>query len=228
LKKITIAIDGPAASGKSTTAKLVAQKLGYLHIDTGAMYRAITLKVLEKKIDITDKQAVENLVQASTVKLEVRDNTTKVFLDETEVTTRIRTPIVSRSVSTISSYKGVREIMVREQQNIAESGGVVLEGRDIGTVVLPGAELKIFMIATVEERARRRKKELALSGIEAEELDLLKEIELRDQKDSTRETSPLVKAKDAIELDTSHLTIEEQVDFIVDRAKIIINQEVFV
>jgi cytidylate kinase len=222
LMKITIAIDGPAASGKSTTAKLVAHKLGYLHIDTGAMYRALTLKALDEKIDLSDKKEIVHLAQTSTIRLEVKDSTTKVFLDGTEVTKRIRTQQVNRSVSTVSSYKGVRDVMVQAQQQMAASGGVVLEGRDIGTVVLPKAELKIFMIASVEERARRRKKDLALVGIEADQDDLVKEIDARDQKDSTREASPLRKAPDAIELDTSTLAIEEQVDFILERAKDII------
>lgn len=225
LKKITIAIDGPAASGKSTTAKLVAHKMGYLHIDTGAMYRAITLKALDEKIDLNDKKEIVHLAQTSAVRLEVEDGTTKVFLDGTEVTKRIRTQLVNRSVSTVSSYTGVRDVMVQEQQQIAASGGVVLEGRDIGTVVLPKAELKIFMVASVEERARRRKKDLAQVGIEAHQDDLIKEIAARDQKDSTREVSPLRKAPDAIELDTSHLTIEEQVDFILKRAKEIIREK---
>ncbi len=218
-KKITIAIDGPAASGKSTTAKLVAQKLGYLHIDTGAMYRALTLKALEKKLDVSDNEKIVSLAQTSTIRLEGGNPTTKVFLDGTDITDKIRTPQVNRSVSTVSSYQGVREVMVQEQQRIAVQGGVVLEGRDIGTVVLPSAELKIFMIASVQERVKRRKKDLTLCGIEAEEKELIKEIEARDRKDSTRDISPLRKAADAIELDTSNLTIEEQVDFIVARAE---------
>jgi cytidylate kinase len=224
-KKITIAIDGPAASGKSTTAKLVAHKLGYLHIDTGAMYRALTLKALDEKIDLDDRKEIVRLARTSTVTLEEKDGTTRVFLDGTEITKRIRTQQVTRAVSTVSSYKDVREIMVRVQQKMAATGGVVLEGRDIGTVVLPEAELKIFMVASVEERARRRKKDLALAGIEAEQDDLVKEIEARDQKDSTREASPLRKAPDAIEMDTSNLTIEEQVDFILERAKNIIREK---
>ena len=224
-KKITIAIDGPAASGKSTTAKLVAQKLGYLHVDTGAMYRALTLKALEKKLDLSDKEKIVSLAQTSTIRLEGGNPTTKVFLDGTDITDKIRTPQVNRSVSTVSSYQGVREVMVREQQRIAVQGGVVFEGRDIGTVVLPLAELKIFMVAGVHERVKRRKKDLALCGIEAEEKELIQEIEMRDRKDSTRDISPLRKAEDAIELDTSNLTIEEQVDFIVARAKKTIHQK---
>ena len=222
LKKITIAIDGPAASGKSTTAKLAAHKLGYLHIDTGAMYRAVTLKALDEKIDLGDMKRIVHLAQTSAIRLEVTGSASKVFLDGIDVTKRIRTPLVNRSVSTVSSYVGVRDVMVREQQKMAAAGGIVLEGRDIGTVVLPHAELKIFLTASVEERARRRKKDLALAGIHENQDDVVKEIETRDQKDSSREASPLRKAPDAIELDTSFLTLEEQVDCIVRRAKEII------
>ena len=218
-KKIAIAIDGPAASGKSTTAKLVAQKLGYLHIDTGAMYRALTLKVIENNLDPCDEVKIVALARASNIRLEGGDSTTRVLLDDVNITDRIRTPEVNKAVSTVSSYKGVRDVMVREQQRMSADGGVVLEGRDIGTVVLPLADLKIFMIASVEERVKRRKKDLALSGIEADETELVKDIEARDRKDSTREVSPLKKASDAVELDTSDLTIDEQVDFIVALAK---------
>jgi CMP/dCMP kinase len=217
-KKITIAIDGPAASGKSTTAKLVAQKLGYLHIDTGAMYRALTLKVIEKKLDPDDEAKIVTLARMSNIRLEAGHPTTKVFLDDCDVTDKIRTPRVSQTVSAVSGYRGVREIMVGEQRRMSARGGVVLEGRDIGTVVLPSAELKIFMVASVQERVRRRKKDLALNGIETDEKELIKEIEARDRKDSTREISPLRKAADAVELDTSNLTIEDQVNFIVARA----------
>jgi cytidylate kinase len=225
LKKIAIAIDGPAASGKSTTAKSVAQELGYLHIDTGAMYRAVTFKILENKIDLSDMERIVKLTEKSKIRLVREAGKTRIFLDGNDITENIRTPLVSRSVSTISSYKGVREVMVQEQRKMAEQGGVVLEGRDIGTVVLPLAELKIFMVASVEERAKRRKKELELSGIEADTMALMKEIEARDTMDSTREVSPLRKAKDAIELDTTYMTIEEQVEFIVTRARRIIRQE---
>jgi CMP/dCMP kinase len=225
IKKIAIAIDGPAASGKSTTAKLVAKKLGYLHIDTGAMYRAMTLKVLNEEIDLSDQRKIERLAKSSCIGLEIEDVSLRIVLDGNDVTKKIRTPLVTQSVSVVSSYEGVREIMVRKQKKMAEVGGVVLEGRDIGTVVLPDAELKIFMVASVEERAKRRKKDLALSGIESEEKDIIKEIEIRDKKDSTRTASPLRKANDAIELDTSNLTIDEQVNFIVEKARNIINRD---
>ncbi len=224
-KKISIAIDGPAASGKSTTAKLVAEKLGYLHIDTGAMYRAITWKVLQKKIELEDEKNIVALAQNSTVRLLAAKDGIKVFLDEEDITKAIRMPNVSHSVSTVSSYDGVRKVMVHEQQQMAETGGVVLDGRDIGTVVLPEADLKIFMIANVAERARRRKYDLEKNGVDANEIDLIQEIELRDNKDSTRAASPLKKAQDAVELDTSDLSIDEQVEFIVARAKKIIDSK---
>jgi cytidylate kinase len=224
LKKIAIAIDGPAASGKSTTAKMVAQKLGYLHIDTGAMYRAITLKVLDERLDLSEKEKIVRVAQATRIRLYTENGTTKIFVDEQDVTRRLRTPLVTGAVSTVSCYPEVREVMVREQRKMAARGGAVLEGRDIGTVVLPHAELKIFMTANIRERARRRKKDLAATGIDTPLDNLEKEIEQRDRKDTLRESSPLKKAADAIELDTSDLTIQQQVDFIVKRALEIIRR----
>ncbi len=222
MKRIVIAIDGPAASGKSTTARLVAGRLGYLHIDTGAMYRAITLKALQRKLDINDRGLIEDLARGSEIHLEKLNGALRVFLDGTDVTGAIRSREVTASVSTVSSYAGVREVMVREQRKLAGQGGVVLEGRDIGTVVLPHADLKVFMVANVRERARRRRKDLMATGIQANEEELVSEIEARDRKDSTRATSPLRKADDAVELDTSDLTIDQQVEFIVTRARTII------
>lgn len=224
-KKIVIAIDGPAASGKSTTAKLVAERLGYLHIDTGAMYRAITLKVVEEKIPLDAVDRIQQLAERTNIQLERRDGQHRVFLDGRDVTEAIRSPEITKRVSLISSYPPVRSVMVREQRRMAEAGGVVLEGRDIGTVVLPNADLKIFMTADVAERARRRKKELEGAGVRVDEEALRVEIEERDKKDSTRETSPLRKAPDAIVLDTSRLTVEQQVEFIVQRAKEIIERD---
>lgn len=221
-KKIVIAIDGPAASGKSTTAKLVAERLGYLHIDTGAMYRAITLKVVEEKIPLEAVDRIQKLAERTNIQLERRNGQHRVFLDGRDVTEAIRSSEVTKRVSLISSYPAVRSVMVREQRRMAEAGGVVLEGRDIGTVVLPNADLKIFMTADVAERARRRKKELEQAGVGVDEQALRVEIEERDRRDSTREASPLRKAPDAIVLDTSNLTVEQQVDFIVQRAKEII------
>ena len=224
LKRITIAIDGPAASGKSTTAKLVAQRLGYLHLDTGAMYRAITLGVLKQGIDVTAREKVEAFAQAADLFVEASGpKGNRILLKGIDLTAEIRSPDVTNNVSTISSYQAVRAVLVREQRKLASEGGIVLEGRDIGTVVVPKADLKIFMVAAVSERARRRKKELLTAGIEVEDEEIVKEIEERDRKDSTREASPLKMAPDAIKLDTSNLTIEEQVAFIVDRARKVID-----
>jgi len=224
LKRIAIAIDGPAASGKSTTAKLVAQRLGYLHLDTGAMYRALTFEVLRKKVAPDDQAGVKKLARQSSVRLEQGKHGNRVLLNGEDVTAEIRTPRVTQAVSAVSSYPFVRELMVQEQRRMAAEGGIVLEGRDIGTVVLPKAELKIFMVANVAERARRRKKDLALVGEEVDEHELVEEISERDRKDSTREASPLKMAADAFELDTTNVTIEQQVEFIVKKANEIIQE----
>lgn len=223
LKRISIAIDGPAASGKSTTAKLVARKLGYVHLDTGAMYRAITLGILKQGIDVNSRKDVEAFAENADLVVHDSGNGNSIRLNGTDVTEAIRSPEVTNSVSVVSSYEAVRAVMVREQRKLASRGGIVLEGRDIGTVVLPHAELKVFMVAKVVERARRRKKELDEAGIEVAERELVNEIEERDRKDSTRLVSPLRKAPDAVELDTTNLAIEEQVDLIVERAMEIIN-----
>ncbi|MEX2116944.1 MAG: (d)CMP kinase [Bacteroidota bacterium] len=218
MKKIVIAIDGPAASGKSTTAKLVAERLGYLHLDTGAMYRAITLRALRENVSVHDAQQMGVLARNSQIGLRRTKNGNRVFLLEEDVTEEIRTPQVSRQVSAVSSHPTVRAVLVEQQRRLARDGGVVLEGRDIGTVVFPTAELKIFMVADISERARRRRQDLAKTGVQLDNETVAKEIADRDTLDSTREASPLKKADDAIKLDTSGLTIAEQVDFIVSKA----------
>lgn len=226
MRKIVIAIDGPAASGKSTTAKLVAGRLGYLHIDTGAMYRAITLRVLEERIPLEDAESIRRIAEQTNIRLEKSDHANRVFLGEREVTREIRSREVTRAVSVVSSYQPVRDVLVREQRRMANEGGVVLEGRDIGTVVLPDADLKIFMVANSSERAARRKRELERSGTVVDPRVLENEILERDRKDSTRAASPLQKAADAIELDTSALTIEEQVEFVIAKANEVIRESV--
>ncbi len=216
--KLIIAIDGPAASGKSTTAKCVAAKLGYLHIDTGAMYRAITLKILRSGAEEFYSKRIASLVDSTRIELRPADGSLTVILDGMDVTEEIRSPEVTAAVSSVSTIRDVRRAMVSEQRRIGREGGVVLEGRDIGTVVFPDADLKIYMIASIEARALRRQRELEAKGISTD-LDALKaEIRRRDEKDSSRDESPLRKADDAIELDTSDLTIEEQVEFIVSKA----------
>lgn len=217
MKKLVIAIDGPAASGKSTTARLTAEKLGYLYIDTGAMYRAMTLKVLEHHLDLHDKERIGRLAEQTSIELHQEGTTLKILLDGKDVSDAIRGREVTQAVSAVSAMKKVREVMVREQKRLGERGGVILEGRDIGTVVFPDADLKIFMQADVEKRALRRQRELAQQSVHIQLDEMTKEIHDRDLKDSERVLSPLKKADDAILLDTSELTIEEQVDFIISR-----------
>ncbi len=221
-KKISIAIDGPAASGKSTTARLVAKKLGYIYIDTGAMYRAATLAVLRSGIDIDDARLVEECVNNNQIIIRVQNGEQHTFLNEEDVSAQIRTPEINRAISAVSSYKGVREIMVRQQRRLAAKGGVVMDGRDIGTVVLPHAELKVFLIASLEERAKRRLKELQQQGETVTLDEVIREIRRRDKLDASRSQAPLKQAEDARLLDTTNLSIEEQVEKIYQWAKEII------
>ncbi len=214
-----VAIDGPAASGKSTTARIAAERLGYLHVDTGAMYRAVTLKVLRSGIPVNDEAAIAELVATTHVELRNADSSQRVLLDGAEVTGEIRSIPVTKSVSKVSSLKCVRAAMVREQRRIGVDGGIVLEGRDIGTVVFPDADLKFFLIAGIEARAKRRQAELQARGVDASLPQLRQDIKERDALDSTRVESPLRQADDAIELDTSDMTVEQQVEFVVSRVK---------
>jgi cytidylate kinase len=225
LKRIVIAIDGPAASGKSTTARLVAEQLGYLYVDTGAMYRAVALKVLEHRIDPADEKAVEAVLGTTSITLKAVKGRLRTFLDGVDVTEEIRSREVARAASVVSAYRKVREGMVKEQRRYGKDGGVVLEGRDIGTVVFPEAQLKIFLTAGLEERTMRRERELVDLGLEADLDSLRREIAQRDQMDATRDASPLTKAADAIEVDTSKLSIDEQVNLVVEVAKKIIREE---
>jgi CMP/dCMP kinase len=219
LKSIVIAIDGPAASGKSTTAKLVAERLGFLHLDTGAMYRAMTLKVLQAGVDPQDGDTVARLVDQTQIELRREGKAMRVLLDGKDVTEAIRTVEVTRAVSAVSSHRTVRQAMVREQRKMAKAGNVVAEGRDIGTVVFPQADLKFFVIAGIEARAGRRQKDLHRQGVETDLNELERAIRERDALDSSREESPLRKADDAIELDTSDMTIDQQVEFVVDHVR---------
>ncbi|MBX2989764.1 MAG: (d)CMP kinase [Bacteroidetes bacterium] len=218
-RKLVIAIDGPAASGKSTTAKLVAARLGYLHIDTGAMYRAITLKVLRSGVQGYYSTRIAELVSSTSIELQPVNGSLKILLDGRDVSEAIRSPEVTTAVSSVSSIRQVRAVLVSEQRRIGRQGGVVLEGRDIGTVVFPDADLKVFMIASIDARALRRQRELRQHGIETDLNILREEIRQRDEKDSTRDESPLKKADDAIELDTSEMSIDEQVEFVVRKAE---------
>ncbi len=203
MKRHALAIDGPAGAGKSSVAKLVAKRLGYVYIDTGAMYRATSYKALKLKIDITDPEAFGFLATTAMV---FHDDV--LFMDGEDVGQKIRTHVVSNNVSVVASHIPVRNQLVALQQRIAETADVVMDGRDIGTVVLPVADLKIFMTATMEVRARRRHEENLLNGIESDYGKILKDIERRDRIDSSRSYNPLKQAEDAVYLDTSHLDIE--------------------
>ncbi|MGX9133817.1 (d)CMP kinase [Rummeliibacillus sp. JY-2-4R] len=217
-ENIQIAIDGPAGAGKSTIAKIVAEKLGYTYIDTGAMYRALTLKALKEHIDLENAESVTNLLANTTIELKPSERGQLVFLDGQDVSKEIRSNEVTGNVSRVSCHASMREIMVDRQREMAELGGVVMDGRDIATAVLPKAELKVFMSATVAERARRRYEDNKQRGIESSIEILKEEIALRDKIDSEREASPLVQAPDAIFLDTTDLTIQQAADAILKLA----------
>lgn len=206
---IRIAIDGPAAAGKSTVAKLVAQHLEIVYIDTGAMYRALTWKALQQKTDLNDDLALEKLLIPTVIKLEQVTAGQRVLLDGMDVTEEIRTEQVTNNVSYVAKYPVIRKIMVERQQELADNSSVVMDGRDIGTHVIPDAEVKIFLHATVDERAKRRYEENVQKGFPTDLVQLKREIEERDSLDSRRKAAPLVKAKDAVEIDTTSLTIEE-------------------
>lgn len=205
MKKITIAIDGPAASGKSTVAKLVANTLNYIYVDSGAMYRALTLKALQNKVKVDDEEALMNLL--NNTKIEFINN--HIYLDNDDVSVEIRSQEVSENVSNVSFHGKIRKHMVSLQQEIGRNGGIVMDGRDIGTCVFPNAELKIFQVASVKQRALRRYEEYKVKGINCELKEIEEDIRLRDFKDTTRKISPLKKARDAYSLDTSYLTPEE-------------------
>lgn len=200
-----IAIDGPAGSGKSTISREVAKELGMVYLDTGAMYRLFTLKVLEEDISFDDKGKIMELLE--NLDIDIKDD--RFYLDGKNVSEEIRRPNVSENVSKISTLKEVREKMVKLQRNFAESKDVILDGRDIGTVVFPNAEIKIFLVADPMERARRRHKELIEKGENISLDEIYENIVKRDEIDSGRETAPLKKAKDSIEIDTTNKNIEE-------------------
>jgi len=210
MKKI-IAVDGPAGAGKSTVSKIAAARLGYTYIDTGAMYRAVALKVLQSGEPLS-----ESLVGNVDIRL---DEAARVFLDGREVTKEIRTPEIGLGASDVAKVAYVRKKLTQLQRDMAAHGKVIMDGRDIGTQVLPNADLKIFLTASVEERARRRLDELTAKGLQADFANVVKEISLRDKQDTEREIAPLAQADDAVLLDSTSLTIEQVVAEILRLAK---------
>ncbi len=220
MKKLIIAIDGPVGSGKSTLARRVAQMLGYVYVDTGAMYRALALKALRRGLafDGNDENLV-SLARETRIDLRAEDGTQRVFLDHEDVTTAIRTPEVSQAASRIAVNPGVRHVLVAEQRRAGEQGGVVMEGRDIGSVVFPDAQLKIFLTASPETRAERRWREHQQKGDTIDLRRTLEEIRERDRRDQGRATSPLVRASDAVVVDSTAMEPEEVARLVVMLAK---------
>ena len=214
-KKFAIAIDGPAGAGKSSISKVVANELGYLYIDTGAMYRGVTWAVLDSNVDVNNQKDVEALLPSLDLTLEPTASACKVFVKGQDVTNLIRQQQINENVSTIASYKGVREYLVERQQAMAAIGGVILDGRDIGSVVLPNAELKIYLTASVDARAKRRWLEVQGTSNEQPLEDIKKNVESRDEMDKNRDESPLVCVEDAIVVDSSNMTFDETVEHIL-------------
>ena len=214
-KKIAIAIDGPAGAGKSSISKVVANELGYLYIDTGAMYRGVTWAVLDSHVDVNNQKEVEALLPSLDLTLEPTASACKVYVKGQDVTDLIRQQQINENVSTIASYKGVREYLVERQQAMAAVGGVILDGRDIGSVVLPNAELKIYLTASVDARAKRRWLEVQGTSNEQPLEDIKKNVESRDEMDKNRDESPLVCVEDAIVVDSSNMTFDEAVKHIL-------------
>jgi cytidylate kinase len=218
MRKPIIAIDGPAGSGKSTTAKMVAQKLGYFYLDTGAMYRAIALKAFRLGYGPDAGDTIAGVAERTVLEFKIEDGRQRLYMDGEDVSDKIRTPDVTAGSSKISAHPRVREILVARQREIAADGGVVAEGRDTTSVVFPDAEVKVFLIANSSIRAERRHKELEKMGLDSTVPEQLQDITERDRRDSTRDVSPLKKVDGAVEIDTSDLTVEEQVQKVIDLA----------
>jgi len=219
MRKIKVAVDGPAGAGKSTISKKVAERLNLIYIDTGAMYRAVGLYVLRKNISTTDNEAVSALLNEIDIDIAHGENGQLVFLNGEDVTGKIRTPEVSMAASNVSAIPEVRIKLVEMQRALAESKSVIMDGRDIGSHVLPDADIKIFLTASVEERARRRYIELTEKGEKCSFDAVKEEMELRDKNDSTRAVSPLIIAEGAVVIDTTNLTPEQSIDALTDKIK---------
>ncbi|WP_373792734.1 (d)CMP kinase [Jeotgalibaca porci] len=219
MEQYNIAIDGPSSAGKSTIAKKVAARLGTTYLDTGAMYRALTLSALRKGADLESEPAILAVLDESEIHLTQVEGHQTVFLNDEDVTETIRSTDVTKNVSVVSSHEKVRAEMVRRQQRFAEKGGIVMDDRDIGTVVLPNADLKIYLVASAEERALRRYRESIAKGMTVSLEQLTEDMKARDHYDMNREASPLRKADDAVELDTTHLSIDAVVETVLNLIK---------
>ncbi len=219
MERFAIAIDGPAGSGKSTAAKEVAKRLGMVYVDTGAMYRTVALACMRTGVSVSDEAAALSVLNGIDMRIEPGQGGQRIFLDEKDVTAEIRTPEIGKGASDVAAFRKVRERLVEIQQELARKYSVVMDGRDIGTVVLPDAELKIYLDAGVEERARRRQGELLEQGKTEELSEVMEKIRQRDEADKNREHSPLRMAKDAILLDSTGMSAEEVVQAILAEAE---------
>jgi cytidylate kinase len=215
---IKIAIDGPAGSGKSTTAREVAKRLRYIYIDSGAMYRAVTLKAISLKIPTTELDKVTGIAAGISIQFKPNQSGTSIFMDGKDISDAIRTPQVNNEINPVAANPEVRKILVRKQQELGKDGGIVMDGRDIGTVVFPDAELKVYMQAGAEERAKRRLLEFESKGISISFKEVLDEIQVRDNADLSRTHGPLRIAADAVIIDTSDLTIQDQIQEVYELA----------
>ena len=218
-KNPSIAIDGPAGSGKSTVARLVAKKLGFVYVDTGAMYRTVGLYCAENSIDLENMDEVKKALQKVNIELKYDEGVQHIYLNGEDVSSAIRVQRIAEYASKVAAIGVVREKLVEMQRNIAENGNVVMDGRDIGTCVLPNAQLKIFLTASVEVRAKRRYDELVAKGEQCDLAEIEKDISERDYRDMHREIAPLKAAEDAVMLDSSDLNIDEVVEAIYEQAK---------
>jgi len=217
--ELILTIDGPAGSGKSTTARLLAQKLDYLYLDTGAMYRAITLKVLRNNLHEQDSTAVVNLVTATDIELQQRKSALIVLLDGEDVSALLRSPEIDHEISWVCQISEVRERMVALQRGLGRNGGIVAEGRDMGTVVFPEADLKFYLTASLETRGLRRWQEMQAKNVNIPLAEVIAELQRRDKIDMERPLSPLQKAEDAIEVNTTNMTISQQTEFILHKVQ---------
>ena len=219
MKKIIVAIDGYSGTGKSSTAKEVARQLGYLYVDSGAMYRAVACRFIERKVDVSNQEQVGKELQNISLEFKNMEGRNSLYMNGRHMDSNLRSMEVNERVSEVSALPNVRRELVSQQQKIGEKRGIVMDGRDIGTVVFTSAELKVFMVASVEVRGERRRLELLENNIEIPLHEIMLNLKKRDQIDSERAVGPLTKAEDALEIDTSHLTFEQQVTKIMNQAK---------